>query len=93
VKRFEQMRGMMSMLGQQSGLLGKVPGMGKLGGGMGGMPGMPGMAGAGGVGFDPMALMGGDAGPSSRPRSKGAEAARKKKRQQSKKSRQKRRKK
>ncbi len=78
VKRFEQMRGMMSTLGQQSGL------MGKLGGGM------PSMAGAGGMpGMDPMAMMGGGGGTGGATKSRTNSATRKKKRKQSKKSRQK----
>ncbi len=80
VKRFDQMKEMMSMLGQQSGLLG------------GGLGAMPGMAGAGMPGMDPSALLGaGGAGRATR--SKNDDARRRKKRKQAKKSRQKGRKK
>ncbi|MBW2272016.1 MAG: signal recognition particle protein [Deltaproteobacteria bacterium] len=88
LKRFDQMREMMTMLGQQSGLLGKVPGMGKMAGaGMGGFPGMGGMGGLGGL--DPTAMLGGGAGRSAAPRSRDADARRKNKRKQAKKSRKK----
>jgi signal recognition particle subunit SRP54 len=99
VKRFDQMKGMMAMLGQQSGLMGKGGGLDKLAGGMpglGGMPGMPGMAGAGGMpGFDPMAMLGGagGSGPSGQTKRKTSSAERKKKQKQAKKSRRKGRKK
>jgi signal recognition particle subunit SRP54 len=88
VKRFDQMKGLMAMMGQQSGLLGKMPGMGKMGGmpnlaGAGGMPGMPGMP-----GMDPMSMLG-EGGRSGPIRSKDADARRKKKRKQSKNSRRK----
>jgi signal recognition particle subunit SRP54 len=88
VGRFDQMRGMMTMMGQQGGMLNQ------LGGGMPGLPGaggMPGMAGGGMPGFDPMAMMGpggGGGGPSST-KSKTSNADRKKKQKQAKKSRRK----
>ena len=100
LKRFEQMKGMMAMLGQQSGLMGKMPGMempgmGKLAGafpGMGG--GMPGLAGAGGMpGFDPLAMLGGGGGPAGRTKGRTSTVDRKKKQKQAKKSRRKGRKK
>ena len=94
VKRFDQMKGMMAALGQQSGMLGKIPGMGKLAGG--GMPGMDPMAmmGGGMPGMDPMAMMGGGGGgASSRTKRKTSPADRKKKQKQAKKSRRKGRKK
>ena len=100
LKRFEQMKGMMAMLGQQSGLMGKMPGMklpgmGKLAGafpGMGG--GMPGLAGAGGMpGFDPLAMLGGGGGPAGRTKRRTSTVDRKKKQKQAKKSRRKGRKK
>jgi hypothetical protein len=76
---------MMSMLGQQSGMLGKIPGMGKLAGaGMGGFPGMGGMG-----GLDPAAMLGGGLGRTGAPRSRAADARRKNKRKQAKKSRRK----
>jgi signal recognition particle subunit SRP54 len=85
IKRFGQMREMMSMLGQQSGMLGKVPGMGKMAGaGMGGFPGMGGLG-----GLDPTAMLGGAPGRSGTPRSRDADARRKNKRKQAKKSRKK----
>ena len=92
VKRFNQMKGMMATLGQQSGMLGKIPGMGKLAGG--GMPGMDPMAmmGGGMPGMDPMAMMGGGGAPS-RTKGKTSSADRKKKQKQAKKSRRKGRKK
>ncbi|MCZ6782746.1 MAG: signal recognition particle protein [Proteobacteria bacterium] len=76
VKRFDQMREMMSQLGGAGGLLSRIPGMGQL-------------AGAGGV--DPRALLAGPGGSgrTSRPRSKTADAARKRKRKQARKSRKK----
>jgi signal recognition particle subunit SRP54 len=76
VKRFDQMRGLMSQLGE-GGLMSRIPGMGKL-------------AGAGGA--DPTALLGGPGGPSGRspkPQRRGADAARKRKRKQARKSRKK----
>jgi signal recognition particle subunit SRP54 len=52
VARFRQMREMMGALGG-GGLLGRIPGLGRLAGaGAGGAPGMP-------AGFDPAALLGG----------------------------------
>ncbi len=51
VQRFSQMREIMGSLGSGGGLLGKVPGLGRL-------------AGAGGPGLDPAALLGGPGGPS-----------------------------
>jgi len=80
VKRFDQMRDMMRMLGGGGGLLGKIPGMGRL-------------AGAGGM--DPSALLAGAAAPKggSAQRRKGADAQRKRKRQQAKKDRKRRNKK
>jgi signal recognition particle subunit SRP54 len=82
VKRFYQMRDMMAQLGSNPGLLGKIPGMGKL-------------AGAGGM--DPQAMLGagGMGGSGARPapaRAKDADARKKRKRQQAKKDRKKRRK-
>jgi signal recognition particle subunit SRP54 len=50
VQRFSQMREIMGSLGSGGGLLGKVPGLGRL-------------AGAGGPGLDPAALLGGPGGP------------------------------
>jgi signal recognition particle subunit SRP54 len=97
VKRFDQMKGMMAMLGQQSGLTGKAPGMGQFGGGMPGLAGgMPGMAGAGGMpGLDPMSMLGGMGGgrASGQMKRKTSSAERKKKQKQAKKSRRKGRKK
>jgi signal recognition particle subunit SRP54 len=90
VKRFDQMKAMMAMLGQQDGLLDKLPGMGKLAGGM------PGMAGPGAMpGFDPMAMLGGAeaGGPGGHTKRRTSSAARKKKQKQAKKSRRKGRKK
>ena len=82
VKRFYQMRDMMAQLGSNPGLLGKIPGMGKL-------------AGAGGM--DPQALMAaGGGGQGVRPaqtRAKNADARKKRKRQQAKKDRKRRRRK
>ena len=75
VKRFDQMRDMMRALGDGGGgMLGKIPGMGRL-------------AGAGGM--DPAALLGGGGVPrgTSAQRRKGADAQRKRKRQQAKKDR------
>ncbi len=87
VGRFDQMRGLMTMMGQQGGM------MGKLGGGLPGLPGaggMPDLAGAGMPGFDQMAMMGGGgAGGSRAVKAKNASAARKKKQKQAKKSRRK----
>ena len=77
VKRFDQMRAMMSQLGQQSGLLGKIPGVGRL-------------AGAGGV--DPTAMMSGLGGGGARratTKPKQAEKNKKRKRKQSRKDRRK----
>ncbi|MCH7866646.1 MAG: signal recognition particle protein [Myxococcales bacterium] len=89
LKRFEQMKGMMAMLGQQSGLMGKLtggmPGMG------GGMPSLPGVGGM--PGFDPMAMLGGGASPIGRTKRRTSTADRKKKQKQAKKSRRKGRKK
>src|SRR5262249_5295804 len=52
LQRFKVMREMMSQLGGASGLLGKLPGVGRMfGGGSGGKPGLP-------AGFDPSALAG-----------------------------------
>jgi signal recognition particle subunit SRP54 len=96
IKRFDQMKGMMAMLGQQSGLMGKAPGMGKLAGGMPGMGGMGGMATAGGMpGFDPMAMLGGagSGGSGGQTKRRTSSADRKKKQKQAKKSRRKGRKK
>ncbi|MCP5042825.1 MAG: signal recognition particle protein [bacterium] len=101
VGRFNQMKGMMAMLGQQSGLAGKIPGMGKLAGGMPGMDGMgdmQGMLGGAGMpgGFDPMAMLGGTAGAEGgggRTKKRTSSATRKKKQKQARKSRRKGRKK
>ena len=82
VKRFYQMRDMMAQLGSNPGLLGKIPGMGKL-------------AGAGGM--DPQALMaaggGGHGVRTAQTRAKNADARKKRKRQQAKKDRKRRRRK
>ena len=85
VDRFKQMRDMMGSLGQNGGLLSKIPGMGQL---MGGAPGAdvdPGalLSGLGGPGMGPMT-----AGIPA-PRSARANQQRKNKRQQARKSRQK----
>ena len=79
VKRFYQMRDMMAQLGSNPGLLGKIPGMGKL-------------AGAGGM--DPQAMLaaGGGEGRPAQMRAKNADARKKRKRQQAKKDRKRRRK-
>ena len=81
VKRFDQMRAMMSALGSggRGGLLSKIPGMGNL-------------AGAGPAGMDPMAMLGGQAPKATvRPsgRTRQSDAAKKRKRKQSKQSRRK----
>ena len=56
MKRFGQMRDMMSMLGAKGGLLSKIPGLGRLAGAGAG-------AGAGGLGgLDPSALLAGPMG-------------------------------
>ncbi len=79
VKRFYQMRDMMKQLGSNPGLLGNIPGMGRLAG-----PG----------GMDPQAMLGAGGGARPvQARAKGADAHKKRKRQQAKKDRKRRRKK
>ena len=51
LQRFKMMRDMMASLGGAGGLLGKIPGVGKMFGGGGGAPQLP-------AGFDPSALAG-----------------------------------
>jgi len=84
VKRFYQMRDMMKALGQNEGLLSRIPGMDRL-------------AGAGPGGIDPSAMLGGPAlgaGRRAPPmRAKNTAQAKKRKRKQAKKSRQQKRKK
>jgi len=76
VKRFDQMRTVMSQLGSGGdGMLSRIPGMGRL---------------AGGGGLDPAALLGGDAPTrSARTPSRDSTARKKRKRQQARKSRRK----
>jgi signal recognition particle subunit SRP54 len=57
VKRFNQMRDMMSALGAKGGLLSKIPGLGRFAGAGAGAGGMGGLA-----GLDPSALLGGGPG-------------------------------
>jgi len=78
VKRFEQMREMMSALGSGGGLLSKMPGMGRLAG-AGGMPGD----------LDPAALLGGGGGGRARVPSAQARKRQKGKRKQARKDRKK----
>jgi len=97
VGRFDQMKAMMATLGQRSGLLGKVPGMGKLAGGLpgagdlGDMPGL--LGGAGMPGFDPAAMFGSGASGGGRTKKRTSSTQRKKKQKQARKSRRKGRKK
>ena len=75
VKRFDQMRDVMSQLGSGGGLLSKIPGMGRL-------------AGAGGM--DPAAMLGGGPGGGSRRlKARDSEVRKKNKRKQARKSRRK----
>jgi signal recognition particle subunit SRP54 len=77
VQRFSQMREIMGSLGGGGGLLGKVPGLGRL-------------AGAGGPGLDPAALLGGGTtGRPGRQTAKGQRQQQKKKRKQARKARKK----
>jgi signal recognition particle subunit SRP54 len=57
VKRFNQMRDMMSMLGAKGGLLSKIPGLGRFAGAGAGAGGLGGLG-----GLDPSALLGGPMG-------------------------------
>jgi signal recognition particle subunit SRP54 len=57
VKRFNQMRDMMSALGAKGGLLSKIPGLGRFAGAGAGAGGMGGLA-----GLDPSAVLGGGPG-------------------------------
>jgi hypothetical protein len=77
VQRFSQMREIMGSLGGGGGLLGKVPGLGRL-------------AGAGGPGLDPAALLGGGTtSRAGRQAAKGQRQQQKKKRKQARKARKK----
>jgi signal recognition particle subunit SRP54 len=75
LQRFRQMRELMGSLGSGGGLLGRIPGLGRL-------------AGAGAPGFDPAALLGGGApGPAGRRDAPRRKAADKRKRKQARKDR------
>jgi signal recognition particle subunit SRP54 len=77
VKRFGQMRDVMSSLGSGGGLLSRIPGLGRL-------------AGAGAPGFDPAALLAGAAGGGAQPRRAARDRkSEKRKRKQAKKDRRK----